>query len=108
MCMIDNYFFDTFEEKVNESKVYVLVIYDIIDNKKRLKLVKYLNSFGFRVQKSCYEAKLSQRAYDKLMSGIGKYADAEDSIRIYKIIGSGQVTVYGKQQEIDDEEIIII
>lgn len=33
MCMIDNYFFDTFEEKVNESKVYVLVIYDIIDNK---------------------------------------------------------------------------
>lgn len=42
------------------------------------------------------------------MSGIGKYADEEDSIRIYKIIGSGQVTVYGKQQEIDDEEIIII
>lgn len=108
MCMIDNYFFDTFEEKVNESKVYVLVIYDIIDNKKRLKLVKYLNSFGFRVQKSFYEAKLSKRAYDKLMSGIGKYADEEDSIRIYKIIGSGQVTVYGKQQEIDDEEIIII
>ena len=65
-------------------------------------------SFGFRVQKSCYEAKLSKRAYDKLMSGIGKYADEEDSIRIYKIIGSGQVTVYGKQQEIDDEEIIII
>ncbi len=106
--MIDNYFFDTFDEKVNDSKVYVLVIYDIIDNKKRLKLVKYLNGFGFRVQKSCYEAKLSKKAYDKLMSGIGKYADEEDSIRIYKIIGNGQVTVYGRQQEIEDEDVIVI
>lgn len=42
------------------------------------------------------------------MSEIGKYADEEDSIRVYKIIGQGQVTCFGKKFDIEDDEVIII
>ena len=83
---MENYFFDT-DDEIKDSRVYVLIIYDIIDNKRRLKLAKYLNGYGFRVQKSSFEAKLTKSKYNQMINGIGKYATNEDSIRIYKIIG---------------------
>lgn len=104
---MENYFFDT-DDEIKDSRVYALIIYDIIDNKRRLKLAKYLNGYGFRVQKSSFEAKLTKSQYNQMINGIGKYATNEDSIRIYKIIGKGQVTVLGKDYKIDDEEVIII
>ena len=104
---MENYFFDT-DDEIKDSRVYVLIIYDIIDNKRRLKLAKYLNGYGFRVQKSSFGAKLTKSKYNQMINGIGKYATNEDSIRIYKIIGKGQVTVLGKDYKIDDEEVIII
>ena len=51
----ENYFFDI-EEKPDNDKVFVLIIYDIVDNKRRLKLAKFLAGYGFRVQKSAFEA----------------------------------------------------
>lgn len=35
----DNYFFEI-DEKIESEKVFVLIIYDIVDNKKRLRLSK--------------------------------------------------------------------
>lgn len=105
---MENYFFDTCEEEIKDSRVYVLIIYDIVDNKRRLKLAKYLNGFGFRVQKSSFEAKISKSKYNQMINGINRYATEEDSIRIYKIVGKGQVTVFGRDDKIDDEEVIVI
>ena len=51
----ENYFFDT-EEKLHQDKVFVLIIYDISGNKKRLQLSKLLQGYGFRIQKSAFEA----------------------------------------------------
>ena len=50
----EEYYFDTIEEFQSE-RYFVLVIYDIVDNKKRLKLSKYLLGYGIRVQKSAFE-----------------------------------------------------
>lgn len=47
---MENYFFDIKEDQ-KDDRVFVLVIYDIMDNKRRTKLSKYLQGFGFRVQK---------------------------------------------------------
>lgn len=106
--LMENYFFETFDEVDKDSRVYVLIIYDIIDNKRRSRLVKYLSGYGFRVQKSCFEAKISDKIYAKMLSGLDAYATNEDSIRVYKIIGKGQVTIFGKENQIDDEEVVII
>ena len=95
-----------YEEKSSDDKVLVLIIYDIVENKARMKLAKYLQGYGF--QKSAFEAVISKASYNKLLRDVKKYISSEDSLRIYKIIGKGQVTTYGKAFNCDSEEIIII
>ena len=46
---MEEYFFDTYEDD-RKDKIFILVIYDIVDNKKRNKLAKYLQGYGNRVQ----------------------------------------------------------
>ena len=42
-----------------ERKYVVVIIYDISEDKQRLKMAKFLNSYGHRVQKSAFEACLT-------------------------------------------------
>ena len=45
---MEDYFFSTVEENTQEKKAYVLIIYDIVDNAKRVRLAKFLQGYGFR------------------------------------------------------------
>ncbi len=91
------------------DKVYILVIYDIINDKKRNKLAKLLKGYGFRIQKSAFEARISAGKYRKLLKELEAFGNAEDCIRVYKIIGKGQVITIGKpKKDIDIEDVIII
>ena len=105
---MEDYFFSTVEENTQEKKAYVLIIYDIVDNAKRVRLAKFLQGYGFRVQKSAFEALISFSLYNKLLREIGVYVDEEDSIRIYKIVGQGQVTILGKNEKVQNVDCIII
>ena len=49
------------------KKFIVLIIYDIVDNKIRLKMVKCLERYGVRVQKSAFEALLNRKQYDAMI-----------------------------------------
>lgn len=105
----ENYFFqDLGEQPQNDKKHFVLIIYDISDNKRRNKMVKVLNSYGFRVQKSAFEAMIRPDKYKQLLIDIANIPDTSDSIRVYKIQGTGTVEVFGEQFSIEDEEIVII
>ena len=46
---MENYFWNT-EEENSIKKLYILVIYDIVDNKRRVRFAKKMNGYGFRVQ----------------------------------------------------------
>lgn len=48
---------------MREKECIVLIIYDIVDNKKRNKMVKCLERYGVRVQKSAFEALLGRKKY---------------------------------------------
>lgn len=103
---MEEYFFDLQER--SDDRVYVLIIYDIVENKKRVSLAKFLQGYGFRIQKSAFEAKIKVSVFQKLLREIPQYASQKDSIRIYKIIGKGQIYTFGNQKEEEDNEIIII
>ncbi len=103
----EDYFFDT-EEEVRQDKVFVLIIYDISRNKKRLQLAKLLQGYGFRIQKSAFEAVITKAKYRELLDKLPAFASEEDSIRVYKIIGRGQVLSFGKTVEENAEDIIVI
>lgn len=104
---VENYFFDV-QEDTNDDKVFVLIIYDITENKLRLSLSKLLLGYGFRIQKSAFEAILPKNKYKELLNKLPAYVKAEDSIRVYKIIGKGQISSFGKKTEESQEEVIVI
>lgn len=104
---MEDYLFERTYNKVSERKYLILIIYDIIDNKKRTKFAKYLGGYGNRVQKSAFEAILTQKQYDKLVSGIPSRIASEDNVRIYKLNGNGEVLTWGSNM-LKSEDIIII
>lgn len=102
-----------FEEEELEygrtERVYVLIIYDIVDQKRRTKFAQYLQGYGYRVQKSCFEAKITRKKYQKLLRGIPRHINSkEDSVRVYKLTGKHQVTTWGSSEDMELEEVILI
>lgn len=95
--------------KVSGPRKYmVIVIYDIVDNKRRVKMSKYLSGFGFRVQRSCFECILTAPLYKKLLSEIDRYIAAGDLLRVYKLAGNMDIVSWGDISMIDDDEFIIV
>lgn len=92
----------------SDNRIFVLVIYDIVDDRRRRKLVKFLMGYGFRIQKSAFEAVIKVSLYRKMLSEIGQYAAEEDNIRVYRIMDRQHVQNFGKSVwEMDDEVIIV-
>ena len=99
---MDESLFEASDAEPGGKTFTVLVIYDVSETKRRNKLVRLLKSFGFRVQKSAFEANLPENKYQKLLSSLSVFPSETDSIRVYKIRGKGQVSVFG----VDDSEVI--
>jgi len=60
-----------------------LITYDISDTKKRNKIVKVLESWGYRVNYSVFELDLKPYELDKIVEELKLYFDKSDSIRVY-------------------------
>ncbi len=103
----EDYFFGAFKNADNK-KVYALVIYDIVDNRKRIKLSKYLLGYGNRIQKSGFEICVSEKKFEKLLHEIPKFCDEVDTIRIYRITGHNLVYKWGLDESTYQEDTIII
>lgn len=103
----ERYIFNTLVPEM-EQKSMILVIYDISVNKRRNKLVKILEGYGFRVQKSAFEAKLSDRQYHKLLHAIEEFSEEEDNIRVYKINGQGEIHSFGVEPDEIENEVLIL
>ena len=62
----EEYYFQITDE-LESDRQFILIIYDIVDNKRRTKFAKLLEGYGKRVQKSAFEAMLSEKNYYKLI-----------------------------------------
>lgn len=86
------------------KKQFVLVSYDITNDKKRLKAMKAVEDYGSRVQYSVFECLLTPKEVETLKARLKPYVDEKeiDSVRFYflclddvqriEIIGHGKVT----------------
>lgn len=63
--------------------MFVVVCYDIPDNRRRSRVSKLLEGFGTRVQKSVFECDLEQKHLEKLKQKLQKLLRDEDSVRYY-------------------------
>ena len=92
---------------IGERRYIVLAIYDITDTKRRNKMVKCLEGYGLRVQKSAFEARLTKRQYEQLLQNASQRIEPEtDSLRIYLLADHTSVRSWGVG-ECHAEEVII-
>lgn len=82
------------------SKMYIVIAYDISENKRRERLRKALRSFGRAVQKSVFECDLSQKQIIKMVKVVRGIILREDNVRIYRICGgcAKLVEVFGGRE----------
>ena len=80
----------------DERRYIVLVIYDISEDRRRARMVKCLERYGVRVQKSALEGFLSEKKYDRLIEAATRLIDPEtDSLRIYLLANHTSVRSWG-------------
>lgn len=89
----------------------IIVSYDISDDKKRTKFSKYLEKFGHRIQYSVFEIDNSERILNNMRADIEnrfmKQFGQEDSVYIFKLSASCEVSRYGyAKNEENDLQII--
>gem|GEM_PF-39500 len=94
---------EDFEKEIFEDNFTVIVIYDIVSNKRRIQLSKLLSAFGFRIQRSAFECLLTREKYKLLVEKINRYAKAEDLIRIYRLNQNVVTEIYGEKLEAENE-----
>lgn len=81
---------------------FVVVSYDIPDDRKRRKVMKTLEGFGRRVQYSVFECRLAEKHLADLRRRLKKLTGRQDSVRFYfiaaddvgriEVLGHGQIT----------------
>ncbi len=81
---------------MDERRYQALVIYDIVDNRRRNHVAKCLDGYGVRVQKSAFEVRLTRKLYDAMENKLSGLIDrTEDSLRIYRLSAGGTILSWG-------------
>lgn len=91
--------------------MFILISYDVSDNRKRLRLMKFLKNYGTRVQKSVFECNLSSEIYKKIKAKAeGIINRRKDRIRYYRMCGlcHDKVEISGWGEVTEDEEFLVI
>lgn len=90
--------------------MYVVISYDIRDDKRRTKVHKTLKDYGTWVQFSIFECSISKTNFLILKNKLDKLIDSEkDSIRFYFLCAECQNKVerVGGVMPIDEETLIL-
>lgn len=73
-------------KRVRAKKNFVVIVYDIADDKRRNRVVKILEEIGTRVNYSVFECCLSDSVLEKTKKSIAKHIDTHtDSVVYYPI-----------------------
>jgi len=91
---------------------HVIVSYDVVNDRKRLKLAKFLKGYLERVQKSVFEGVIADRRLEALKRGIEKQINRdEDTVRIYTLCGrcvsAVEIIGTGVYIERQDEDVLV-
>ena len=72
--------------KLNKKKNFWVVAYDIVDDHRRLRIVKIIEKYGVRVNYSVFECMLTDRQVEKLQENIAKLIlPSEDVVVCYPL-----------------------
>lgn len=91
---------------------FVVISYDIVDDRRRLKTAKALLDFGGRrVQRSVFECYITPANLEKLRQRLQRLIEeSEDSVRFYLLCDECQNVIerMGQAEPIDEPGLLII
>ena len=90
------------------DRFLTVIIYDISNNKIRLKMSKLLFRYGYRVQRSAFECYLTNNKYKKLCKEIDRLISNNDLVRVYKLSDNSMTNVWGDVSIAEDEDYFFI
>ena len=89
----------------------ILISYDISNDKKRTKFAKYLSKFGHRIQYSVFEIENSERILNNITADLNnkylKIFDETDSVYVFRLSSSCEITRYGYTKH-EESDIMIV
>lgn len=91
--------------------MYILVSYDIVDDRIRNRVMKFLKNFGERIQLSVFECDLDVEMYRKMKRGVETLIDkSNDRVRYYRLCKGcvGKVAISGWGEIREDEGFNIV
>lgn len=92
----------------DDTRITVLVIYDISKTKRRNKMVAFLESYIFRVQKSAFEGIVTKEQYEQICGKAHKFMNKQtDSLRIYLLSCTSEVKTWGIGETHNEEAVIL-
>jgi len=91
--------------------MFVVVSYDVVDDRKRTKIAKALKSYGERVQKSVFECRIDDQQLIRMKKTLESIMDMnEDSVRYYFLCKGcvERIEISGWGTVAEDEKLIIV
>ena len=90
--------------------MFIVISYDVVDDKRRIKIAKQLENYGKRVQYSVFEAILQEDKLKEMCETVLPLIKEEDSLRIYRLCDAclKKTKVYGIGEISKDEDFYII
>jgi len=91
--------------------MFILVSYDIPDDRRRTRLAKVLEDYGERVQYSVFECDLTQKQLQQLLGEIKRVMSAEqDSVRVYRLCQEcvAQIQALGRAEPPAGEVLVFL
>ena len=90
--------------------MFVVVSYDIIEDRRRIRIAKMLEDYGTRVQYSVFECILNEDKFREMLNHILSLIKDEDSLRIYNLCESclRKIKTFGSAELTKDEEVYIV
>ena len=80
------------------------IVYDISANRERSRVDRLLQSFGFRVQKSVFECRLTTTDRNKLISRLEQIDLRTGFVKIYRLDYTSKNSIVGQQAKPSPDE----
>ncbi len=93
------------------EKQFIVVVYDISNDRRRTRLHKRLKDFGTPVQYSVFECLLDRDELGRMKQAVRRIIRPRiDHVRYYVICGScrRKIEVTGRKEVTDDPDVIIV
>ncbi|MGA1823101.1 MAG: CRISPR-associated endonuclease Cas2 [bacterium] len=91
--------------------MYVLISYDIVKDRTRVKVMKFLKNYGVRAQKSVYECYVNEAQYNRIKNELKELINPlKDRIRFYRVCQAciSKIEISGWGSVYEDEDFTIL